>query len=122
MYLIGAPHPHKGDARRVVERALADGTRLVSDAEVLQEICHRYSAIRRLEAIQPAFDLLLGLVDELIPVERDDVEAAKDLLVSGRVVGARDAIHLAVMRRYGIGQVMTFDRAFDEHPGIERLS
>lgn len=38
MYLVGAPHPHKIDAQRLVERALADGERLVTDAEVLQAV------------------------------------------------------------------------------------
>jgi hypothetical protein len=33
----------------------------VTDAEVLQEILHRYVAIDRRDAIQPAFDALLGV-------------------------------------------------------------
>lgn len=36
--------------------------RLVTDAEVLQEILHRYVSIARSDAIQPAFDALLGLL------------------------------------------------------------
>ena len=121
MYLIGADHRHKFDAERLVEAALADGTRLVSDAGVLQEICHRYAAIGRLEAIQPAFDLVWGITDEIIAIEPADVDAAKDMLVTRSVRGARDAIHLAVMRRHGIRRIMTFDRGFDEHEGIDRL-
>ena len=58
MYLVGAPHPHKTDSQRLLERAIADGERLVSDAEVLQEILHGYVAINRRDAIQPAFDAL----------------------------------------------------------------
>ncbi len=54
MYLVGAPHPHRADARRLLERAVGDGERLVSDAEVLQEILHRYVVISRRDAIQPA--------------------------------------------------------------------
>lgn len=53
MYLVGASHPHKLDAQRLLESALSGGERLVTDAEVLQEICHRYVAIKRREAIQP---------------------------------------------------------------------
>jgi len=45
MYLIGAPHPHKTDAHATLERLIAAGQRLVADAEVLQEILHRYAAI-----------------------------------------------------------------------------
>ncbi len=38
----------------------------VADAEVLQEICHRYAAINRREAIQPACDAILGVVENRI--------------------------------------------------------
>src|SRR5258706_16339815 len=47
MYLVGADHPHKADARRLLESAIGAGERLVTDAEVLQEILHRYVAIDR---------------------------------------------------------------------------
>jgi predicted nucleic acid-binding protein len=58
MYLVGAPHPHKIDAQRLLENS-SDRQRLITDAEVLQEILHRYVAIDRRDAIQPAFDALL---------------------------------------------------------------
>ncbi len=54
MYLIGAAHPHKAEAQVLLERLIAAGRRLVTDAEVLQEILHRYTAIGRREAIGPA--------------------------------------------------------------------
>ena len=56
MYLVGSAHPHKTDAQRLLERLAMDNRRLVSDAEVLQEILHRYVSIERRDAIQPAFD------------------------------------------------------------------
>jgi uncharacterized protein len=46
IYLIGAPHPHKSDAQIFLEKLVAAGQRLVTDAEVLQEILHRYTGIR----------------------------------------------------------------------------
>ena len=121
MYLVGAPHPHKGDARRILERAVHSGERLVTDAEVLQEILHRYTAIRRRDAIQPAFDAVLGVVDAVYAVEAQDVERAKDVLHGHPGLSARDALHVAIMRRHEIGQVMSFDAGFDGIPGIERI-
>ena len=79
MYLVGAPHPHKADAQRLLERVITDRVRLVTDAEVLQEILHRYVAIDRRDAIQPAFDALLSIVDEVLGVDRASVERAKEL-------------------------------------------
>ncbi len=122
MYLVGAAHPHKLDAQRLLESALSAGERLVTDAEVLQEICHRYVAINRREAIQPAFDAVLGLVDDVLPIGRVDVEQAKDTLLRYPGLSARDALHVAIMARYDIAQLMSFDRGFDTHPGIERLT
>jgi len=69
MYLVGAPHPHKADAQRLLERLITDRQRLVTDAEVLQEILRRYVAIDRRDAIQPAFDALLGVVDQVLAVD-----------------------------------------------------
>lgn len=122
MYLLGSPHPHKLDAQRLLEAALSAGTRLVTDVEVLQEISHRYTAIDRRDAIQPAFDAILGVVDEVLPIDRDDAEAAKDVVLRYPSLSARDGLHLAIMKRHGIERIMTFDRSFDEYPGIARLS
>lgn len=122
MYLVGADHPHKHDARRVLERFVADGRRLVTSAEVAQEILHRYRAIDRPAAIQPALDVLLAVTDEVLPVESVDVIAAKDVLVSRWSLSARDALHVAVMQRHGIDEVLSFDRHFDLMPGLTRHS
>jgi len=92
----------------------------VTDAEVLQEILHRYVAIERRDAIEPATAALLGVIDEVFPVERADVERAGQMVLETRL-SARDAVHLAIMRRRGIDRIMTFDRAFDEVEGISRV-
>jgi predicted nucleic acid-binding protein len=121
MYLVGAAHPHKVDAQRLLERLVVERQRLVTDAEVLQEILHRYRAIDRRDAIQPAFDALLGVVDEVLPIERRDAELARDTLLARWELSARDAIHVAVMQRHGIERVLSFDRAFDAVAGVSRL-
>jgi predicted nucleic acid-binding protein len=121
MYLVGAAHPNKEAARRLVERAIIDRERLVTDAEAFQEILHRYVAIRRREAIGPAFEALLGIVDLVVPIELADIQRAQ-ALVSTPSLQARDAIHVAVMQRHGINRVLSFDQAFDQVPGLIRLA
>ena len=121
MYLVGAAHPHKQDARQLLEAAIAADERLVTSAEVLQEILHRYSAIDRRDAIQSAFDALLGVVDEVFPIEWADVERARALVTGLARLSARDALHAAVMARQQIDRIMTFDTAFDRVPGISRI-
>lgn len=116
MYLVGEPHPHKADAERLLGEE-----RLVTDAEVLQEILHRYVAIGRTDAIQPAFEAILGVVDEVFPVGMAEVEEAKRIVLGGYGVSARDAVHAAVMRVRGVRRILSFDRGFDRLPGIARL-
>ncbi len=122
MYLVGGEHPNKLRAAALVERAVGDGERLLTDAEVFQEILHRFTAVDRPGAIQPAFDLLLAVVDETLPIEVDDVLAAKDVLAGGYRFSARDALHIAVMNRHGVDTILSFDRGFDRVPGLRRLS
>ena len=121
MYLIGAAHPHKVDAQRLLERLVSGRERLVTDAEVLQEILHRYVAIDRRDAIQPAFDALLKLVDEVLPVDQTAAERAKDIVMGRRRLSARDALHIAVMEQHNIERILSFDSGFDGFPGITRL-
>jgi predicted nucleic acid-binding protein len=121
MYLIGAPHPHKIEARRLIEACVSERSRLVTDAEVLQELLHRYTAIGRRDAIQPAFDALLGIVDEVLPVTLPDVHRARTILAGYPRLSARDAIHLAILEANGITRIMSFDSGFDDFPGIVRL-
>lgn len=122
MYLVGVPHPHKFDAQRMLEKAVSSNERLVTDAEVLQEILHRYTAIDRLDAIQPAFGALLAVVDDVMPITADDVKAAKDIVMQMTGLSARDSIHAAVMQRHGISTIMMFDRGFAALPGLSILA
>lgn len=122
MYLVGASDPHKVEAQRMLEKLIRDRQRLTTDAEVLQEILHRYVAIDRREAIQPAFDALLGVVDEVLAVDIKTVERAKQIVLEYRRLSARDAIHLSIMERHGVERILSFDSGFDSFPGITRLS
>jgi len=121
MYLVGAAHPNKIDAQRRLEALVPQRMRLVTDAEVLVEILHRYTAIERRGSIQPALDALLGTVDEVLPVDRDTVERAKQLVLQYPTLPVRAALHVATMQRHGIDTVLSFDAAFDRLPGLARL-
>ena len=122
MYLVGAAHRHKSDAQRLLERVISERQRLVTDAEVLQEILHRYVAINRSDAIQPAFDAVLGIVDEVLDVNLASVQRAREIVLGHPRLSARDALHLAVMEQHGIERILSFDSGFDGFPGVVRLS
>ena len=122
MYLIGAAHPHKADSQRLLEKLSSERRRLVTDAEVMQEILHRFVAIHRRDAIQPAFDVLSAVCDEIFPIDRQIAERAKQIVLQYTQLSARDAIHAAVMQQHEIREILSFDRGFDVIPGITRLS
>jgi len=121
MYLVGASHPNKIGAQRIIEDLLRRQQRLVTDAEVLQEILHRYLAIGRRDAIQPAFDALLAIVDEVLPVDASAVEQAKQIVLQYHSLSARDAVHLSIMRQNRIIQIFSFDSGFDSLPDVTRM-
>ena len=121
MYVVGSAHPHKIDAGIVLERLVAAGERLVTDAEVFQEILHRYTAINRREAIGPAFQAMLDIVDEVIPIDKADVLRAGEITQHRIQMSARDAVHIAVMERHNIQSILSFDADFDRWPGLQRI-
>jgi len=77
--------------------------------------------MRRHQAIRPAFDALLRVVDEVFPVGFADTERARDLILERQNVSARDALHV-VMEREGIDRILTFDTGFDDFPGLQRVA
>ena len=121
MYLIGAAHPHKTEAQVILERLIAAGQRLVTDVEVLQEILHRYAAIDKREAIGPALQITLGIVDEVISIEKAEVLRAGEIVQNRALMSARDAVHIAVMERHGIRSILSFDSDYDRWPGLQRI-
>ena len=80
MYLVEAEHPNETRAQLLLQTAVAQGERLVTDVEVLQEILHRYAAFGA--STDPAcLRRPLSVVDELFPVDAAVVDLAKDVLL-----------------------------------------
>lgn len=121
MYLVGAAHPNKDRAVVVLTQLAREGERFVTDVEVYQEILHRYTAIQRLDAIDAAFESLDALIDDTLSFDMTEVRVARDLIISVDGISARDALHVAVMRKAEVSRIFSFDRGFDACPGIDRL-
>ena len=121
MYLVGAPHPNKTRAIEIVDGLVRAGERLVTDVEVYQEILHRYTAIRRTDAIEAAFRNLDAIADEVLTFGMPEIRVARTIIDAVEGVSARDALHVAIMRSSHVGRILSFDRGFDSFPEIERL-
>jgi uncharacterized protein len=65
--------------------------------------------------------VLLGIADEVFPIDVDDVHGAHAVLRSQPLLSARDALHVAVMQRREVSRILSFDRGFDAVGTIERV-
>jgi len=117
MYAAGTPHPLRDPCQAII-RAVAEGKlEAVTDAEVLQEILYRYLHIGEREKGLMVFDrfrrIMLG--------HEADVQRAREQAEEYPGLSPRDLIHLAVMLRHGIHEIITADRGFDRVRGIRRI-
>ena len=122
MYLLGAPHPHKDRSLELISALVRDGEPLVTDVEVYQEILHRYTAIHRTDAIDAAFDVLDAIIDNTLTFGMPEIHASRAIIRSTAGLSARDALHLAVMRKAGVSRILSFDSGFDACSDIQRIS
>jgi uncharacterized protein len=121
MYLVGGTHSHRAESQILVEHLIAAGQRLVTDAEVFQEILHRYISMNRRDAIGPTIQALLDIVDDVFAVEKSDVLRAAEIVQNRASFSARDAVHIAVMEHHGVQSILSFDADFDRWPGLKRI-
>ena len=121
MYMVGELHPNQDRVEALLEQLRADGEELVTDAEVYQEILHRYTSNERPQMIDAAFRELDSIVDKVFTFGMTEIHYARELLRAVPGISARDAIHVAVMRREGITRILSFDQGLDACPGIERI-
>ena len=122
MYLVGAPHPNKDRATAILTQLVSDGEQLVTDVEVYQEILHRYTSTQRPGAIDAAFESLDEIADDVLDFGMSEIRVAREIIAAVDGISARDALHVAVMRRAGTNRILSFDRGFDLVPGVERLA
>ena len=120
MYAAGAPHPNKAPSVALLERIAAGSVEAVVDAEVLQEIMHRYRALRRWDDWRRAYDLTRQLFPVVVPVTAGVLDRARSLLDADDQIMARDALHAAVVLNEGLTAIWSFDSDFDRIPGIVR--
>jgi predicted nucleic acid-binding protein len=111
MYAVGGEHPLREGSRRLLFEAVERGQSLVTSAEVLQELLHAYLAAGRHATLDAALALIDGCVDDVWPVEAEDVRLARALDSEHPGLSARDLVHVASCRRRGVAHAFTFDRA-----------
>lgn len=121
LYAVGAESPHR-DACRSVLQAVGQGKLDgVTSSEVLQEILHVRSRRVNIQDATSAVRAAADLVVEVFPVTIRDVLEACRLLESHSGLGARDALHAAVMRNSQVHLLVSLDRDFDAIADLKRI-
>jgi hypothetical protein len=121
MYAAGGDHPNKTAAVAFLDGIAHGKYRAAIDAEVLQEILHRYSALNRWEEGCKVYQLSRTLFPDVLPITGEVLDRARDLIGRYWPLSARDAIHAAVVDAYSLAGICTFDRDFDRIRGLKRV-
>ena len=122
MYTVGAEHPLKDPSIKVLRLIQESPSNFLTSAEVLQEIIHRYLAIRAWPRGRAVFEQFSRLMRGRIhPIYESDVRGAARLADQHHDLSARDLLHAAVMNRLDVRRIVSTDTDFDDLPDIERL-
>ena len=121
MYAAGAEHANKLPSVRFLERIAEGEIEAALDAEVLQEVLHRYRALNRWEDGKQVYDLSRRLLPIVFPITVEVVDRARELLETCYGIAARDALHAAVVEIRGLDGICSYDRDFDLVEGIDRI-
>lgn len=122
IYAAGRSHRLKEPCAQVLMLVAETPVAFLTDAEVLQELLHRYLALRLWPQGREMFRRFADLMRERVePVHALDVEQAALLADQYPDLGARDLLHAAVMSRLGLRRIVSADAGFDRLPDVERL-
>jgi len=121
MYAVGAAHPLKQPCVDFLEAVARGEIVALTDAEVLQEILHRYSALSQRERAIEVVRLFVKVVPTVLPITLADVEGALDVHRRYAGLQARDSLHVAVMANNGVRRILSPDQHFDVVGEVQRF-
>jgi predicted nucleic acid-binding protein len=122
IYAAGRSHALKEPCNEIIHIVARYPERFVSDAEVVQELLHRYMALNLYEQGREVIQRFANVLhDRIEPLNVADVVSALTLAELVRGLSARDLIHLAIMSRLGVDAIVSADRGFNNVPGVNRL-
>lgn len=121
MYAAGGPHPNKHPSVDYLMRVARGEVDAVLDAEVLQEILHRYRALNRWAEGRAVYDMARKIFPVVISITTDILDQARSIMDKQPRLSARDAVHAAVVEIHGMEAVCSYDRDFDDLPRMKRV-
>lgn len=121
MYIVGVNHPNKDRCIKLLETLTRSQEIFVTNAEVYQEIIHRYSSLGQHRGIETCFSALNSFIDHVFPIDRADVLEAHRILLAYKGLSSRDALHVSIIRKYNVNTIFSFDTGFEQIKDIKRV-
>jgi uncharacterized protein len=121
MYAGGVNHPNKKPCLQLLEKIASGDIHAVIDAEVLQEILHRYRTIHRWEDGCKVYELARQIVLIVVPVTDEIMDSTLDIMKMYPELMARDALHAAACHASGADAFCSYNEDFDIIPNLKRL-
>ncbi len=121
MYAAGGEHPLRAPCRAIVDRIGEGELAAATSVAVIQEIIHRYRAIRRADGGIELAVSTLDLFAPVLPITHALMRRVPALAERYPELAARDLVHLATCIHEGIDEIVTTDRGFDAVREIRRI-
>lgn len=122
MYAAGTEHRLKGACVQIVD-GIGDGAirDVVTSAEVVQEIVHRYLSIGQPEIARDLATRTLDLLAPVLPITHALMRRVPDLAARYPGLAARDLIHIATCIHEGIPEIISADQDLDRVAEVRRI-
>ena len=121
MYAAGADHELKEPCQRILTRVADGDLDAVVSVEVVQEIIHRFMALRRPGQGASIARDTMDLFAPVLPITHAVMRRMPELVEAYPDLAARQLVHVATCLQEGIGDIVSPDRGFDTVPGIRRI-
>ena len=93
----------------------------MTSVEVVQELLHRFIAIRRVEIGRQLASDAMDTFAPVLPISHALMRRVPDLAARYPSLAARDLVHVATCVHEGITEIVSPDRAFDQVAEVRRL-
>ncbi len=121
LYAAGKGHAEREACARVLKRVADGSLDATTNTEVVQEILYVLARRGRREDALTLAGNVAALFPDMLPVTRDDLLSAVDLLRQYPRISVRDAVHAASMLRNGLRTVVSVDPDFDQISEVRRV-
>jgi predicted nucleic acid-binding protein len=121
MYAAGSDHPLRAPCRRILGEVAEGSLEAAISVEVVQEILHRFTALKRPEIGASMANDALDLFAPVLPITHAVMRRMPGLVQRYPALAARDLLHVATCLEEGIAEIVSPDRGFDSVAEIRRI-